>query len=48
MGIHNTGCLKNSIHSLIINRTKGFCQNFFILIRKLLNLNFGTKIVEIH
>ena len=39
---------KKSIYCLIINRTKSFCQNFFILIRKQLDLNFGTKFVEIH
>ena len=51
MEIHNTGCPKQSIDCLIINRVKGFCQNFkmsIILIRKHLNLHFRTKIVEIH
>ena len=50
MEIHNTGCPKKSIHCLMINRTKRFCQNFkisYILIRKHLTLNFETKIVEI-
>ena len=40
---------KTSIHCT--NRTKGFYQTFqifFILIRKHLNLNFDTKIIQIH
>ena len=43
MGILNTGCPKKSIHSLIINRTKGLLlksQNFFHVDRKTSKLKF--------
>ena len=42
---------EKNIHYLITNRTKEFCQNFklsLIVVKKHLDINFETKIVEIH
>ena len=48
MGNYNARCPTKSVHCLIINRKKLLSkfQNFFQLIRKHLNLNFGARLLK--